>query len=732
MTEGAKPDNPRMIVLLFALLSVLPFLLVFEGPFLFDDESLIAQNPLVHSFQHASRWFGVGFWDIATDHERNVEHGSYFRPLVLLSYAVDWSLGDGSPVAFHVTNLVLAAVASALTMSVLLRWLDGSSRAALLAGVVFALHPSKAESIAWISGRPDLLMMIGTMLVLLGHAKTLGWGLLGRGLGTRSALGWALQGAGLGIAFLSKETAVLIPFMIGVQTFLFEATSQRGFTDRARVSRHAWVIAGHALVALSYVVARGIWLPFSTVEVQLSVVERALLFTESWGRYLKLLVLPADLSLFSAYKPLALVSLRAVIDPWDLAWGVVHGGLIGVGAWMAWRRRAGRVFVYWTLYVGCLLPVSNLWPMATDISISPRFLYLPLFALGALLGEFSRVWPQRVQKGALAGLLALGLVGSYVRGACFASSEAFWRYELAHNPRVPSVLGANAGIDEETHQPLLAAARRACAYAKARRLGDASGMSKLLVAWVDGVVRATPHSARQEREAITTWLDGVLREQLRPVEWSGVALDLRRTPLDMAALGQARAKLLVERAQLGVRTGDELALSYAERAVGECPGCADIAYGAARAAITGGDLHRAELWLRQAGIASEVLVAGLNLRELRARLAQHDLGARTGDPNALLGQQLLVDNPDAVVLLARLHPEWSSHLAVDLRLQVARAAHRVGEYELARTWLEGLMPEGDLRVIHEEWTRTSPAIDARIEVIPPGFDEACVGSNEML
>jgi len=727
---ASKQDDPRLVIVLFSLLAVLPFITVIDGPFLFDDEALIVQNPVVHSLGQGYSWLTKEFWHLGQEGVGAMARGVYFRPLVLLSYALDWTLGGGSSWVFHVTNLLLCACASALIMSVLLRWCRGESKTALLAGCLFALHPSKAESAAWIAGRTDLLLALGCGFALLGLSYSLGWGVHGE-VRPRRVLGGVLLVLGSCIAFASKELALILPALIMSHLMLFESQS-RGDTSVGRMlSRHKLSLGFAGLSSLSYILLRVIWLPFAELPVSLNLMERGLLFLDSCGRYLRLLLVPSDLSLFAAYKPLALVELRDAVSWLDVGLGLVHCAAFAGWAWFAIRRQNMRLTALLLSYGACLLPMSNLVPMATDISVSPRFLYLPLLPWGCLVAQaLVSKWP-RAQQATLGVVLLLGLLLCLMRGRDFASAEAFWRYELAHNPAVPSVLGANAEVDEDLHQPLLAAARRACTYALAQSQGDVVGMSRMLSTFVHGATRATPHAATSELRILAAWTDDLLRLAPRPITWANVSLEMQAAPPQLAALELVQASLRLERVHQVVRSGDGEPLAQARLAIGLCPGCPDIAYRAARMALLVHDVTSAGAYLEQAGLDKEPIVAGLPVGQVSERLAQLDVRASQGDPGAALERQLLVDNHDRVVDLVKVHPDWSTRVSVEVRLRVAKSASMVGDWAVVAAWLQGLASEQELQSIRDELMRTSPAYNARKEVLLPWVKGSCARAHEL-
>lgn len=121
------------------------------------DDMLVVTNPVLvdeHSF--------VGYF---------FTKGLYYRPFLRLSLALDWSLWRLSPVGYHLNNLIIHAANSVLVFVVAGRLMakgqDGMLPA-FLAALLFALHPVHSESIAWISGRTDLMATLFFLLGFLG------------------------------------------------------------------------------------------------------------------------------------------------------------------------------------------------------------------------------------------------------------------------------------------------------------------------------------------------------------------------------------------------------------------------------------------------------------------------------------------------------------------------------------------------------------------------------------
>jgi len=123
-----------------------------------DDNAYVYQNPLVlrgitrESIVGAFTRPCVGNW----------------APLTMLSYAVDASLYGPQPAGFHLTNVLVHALAAAILLVALTRMTDAPGRSAA-AVLLFALHPLRVESIAWISERKDVLCVLMLACTLLAY-----------------------------------------------------------------------------------------------------------------------------------------------------------------------------------------------------------------------------------------------------------------------------------------------------------------------------------------------------------------------------------------------------------------------------------------------------------------------------------------------------------------------------------------------------------------------------------
>jgi hypothetical protein len=177
-----------------------------------DDRDLIVDD---HAFlarpANLVRLFGRAYMHV-------VDPGhAYYRPLVTASYALDAQWSGVRPWGYHLTNVALYAVATAL-FATLLRRLSMPPAVAIAGAAVFAVHPALAEAVAWIPGRNDALLAVfelGAWLAFLEDRARPRPPSRPSSL-RRRALHFALFGA----ALLTKETAVALPLLWTAQAAL--------------------------------------------------------------------------------------------------------------------------------------------------------------------------------------------------------------------------------------------------------------------------------------------------------------------------------------------------------------------------------------------------------------------------------------------------------------------------------------------------------------------------------
>ncbi len=125
-----------------------------------DDAQYVFRN---HHVRDGLSWDGIA-WAFSHRYEAN------WHPLTWISHMLDWQLYRDWAGGHHLTSLLLHALA-AMALFLALWRLTGRQGLSALVAVLFAIHPLRAESVAWIAERKDVLSGLFFALTLWAWAE---------------------------------------------------------------------------------------------------------------------------------------------------------------------------------------------------------------------------------------------------------------------------------------------------------------------------------------------------------------------------------------------------------------------------------------------------------------------------------------------------------------------------------------------------------------------------------
>lgn len=420
--------------------------------FTLDDFPLVVDNPRIGD----PAWLA----SLVTD-------GRMWRPLKRLSLALDaWLWGTGRPAGFHATNVALHAAACVALWAVAVR--IGLRRgAALVAALLFALHPVHVEAVANVAHRKEPMALLFSLLAFLAYLR-------GRTRRAPAALsGWAAVSAGAYLlAMSSKEVAaVMLPGAIVAYELLVPRDP-----PRAKAARLAAFLPALGLVVLLFTVRGYIGTldrRFEAEQIRWVTQDRsssygtmALVAAKAFGENARLLVWPWPL-----YFDRQFGLPRSPAEP-----GVI-AGLLALGAFAAAiagsARRAPLACFALAWYGLNLLPVSNVVPLSYW-PVAERFLYGPSAGIALLAGI---AWGAARGRAATAiALVTLGAcaAATVTQNRVWKDGESLYAHTLVHNPEsfralhgmglVLEAKGDRAGAEDRYR----AAIRSSPSYAEAR------------------------------------------------------------------------------------------------------------------------------------------------------------------------------------------------------------------------------------------------------------------------
>jgi tetratricopeptide (TPR) repeat protein len=413
------PADPRVADRLARLLLTGAVLAVFSQtltfPFVnFDDPLFVSANPQVRA---GLTWEGVR-WAFS-------DNGlSQYHPLTWLSYMLDWQLFGGHPWGFHAVNTGLHLASTLLLFGLLRRFGAGTLLAGSLA-LVFAVHPLRAESVAWIAERKDVL------------SACLGLACLGAYLRyaqqpcRRRYLPVVLL---LALGLLAKPMLVTLPaILLLLDVWPLGRAPWRPADTPIETPPRSWGrLLAEKLPLLALAAASGVGTLLMSRAVKSSLLyplaERLATALSALLWYLRTLVWPTGLAVYYPYDHTP--SGTQVVAGFLALAGITGMALAG------WRRRPWLA-VGWLWFLVMLLPVSGLL-QAGDQRYADRYTYLSHVGLLVALGWQASQWLVgasrriRVGVGIAVGMAAtaIGVLG-WQQTRVFASSISLWRQALA-------------------------------------------------------------------------------------------------------------------------------------------------------------------------------------------------------------------------------------------------------------------------------------------------------------
>ncbi|MCC7205175.1 MAG: tetratricopeptide repeat protein [Phycisphaeraceae bacterium] len=401
-----------LILLGVTLPAYLPAL---RAGYIWDDDAYVTNNLTLRSAEGLSR-----IWLEPTSIPQ-------YYPLVHTTFWLEYHLWGLHPTGYHLTNVLLHVLGALLLYRLLLRL--GLGRGAILAAVIFALHPVAAESVAWITERKNVLAAVFYLASALAYLRfnppaddppaPRRW----------RPYAWATLF--FIAALLSKTTVATLPAAILVVIWW-----KRGrLTWRDLWPTLPWFVLG---ISMGLVTA---WLERHHVGVvrlpedfDLNFLQRVLIAGRAAAFYLGKLLWPADLIfIYPRWSP----------DPSSITQWLYPAAVLGtLAALILLRRRIGRgPAAVALLYVGALFPALgfvDVYPFRFSY-VADHFQHLAMLAPIALAGAgLAWLTRQRAPRWLAVSAVVLLLITlgtlTWRQGRMYRDRETLWRTTIARNP----------------------------------------------------------------------------------------------------------------------------------------------------------------------------------------------------------------------------------------------------------------------------------------------------------
>ncbi len=351
-----------------------------------------------------------------------------WHPVTWLSHIADCQLYGLNPGKHHLTNVCIHAVTTIL-LYLLLRRMTGRFWSSVLVAFLFAVHPLRAESVAWISERKDLLCGLFFMLTLMAYVGY-----------ARNAFSWLRYAAVIllfSLGLMSKPMIVTLPFVLLLLDYWPLGRASFSPQDRIKQSAKRLIVEKIPLFVLSAasccitVIAQQdtikenqpfpIWLKLENAVI-------------AYVAYIKNAAYPANLSPLYEFR-----EDRIFLHVFAVAITILISTSFAV--WY-FRKHFPWLLVGWLWYLGMLIPVIGVVQVGIQ-SMADRYTYLPQIGLYVAsawsLDEFAKSFPKLKNATATICFILPLLFGvmTYEQTSFWKNSEALWRRVLAVTEKNP-------------------------------------------------------------------------------------------------------------------------------------------------------------------------------------------------------------------------------------------------------------------------------------------------------
>lgn len=340
--------------------------------YVLDDQMMYVNNQYVQEgFAGIGKILSTESFAGFFGEQKNLLVGGRYRPLSIVTFAIEKGLFGQNAALSHFVNLLLYALLGWLTYRTLRRVFPPQEKGswwfslAGLATLLYILHPIHSEAVANVKGRDEIMAALGAMGALYASWR----------YAQAGEMRWnSIAAVVFFLGLLSKENALTFIAVIPLAIYYFGSASKRHLL----INTGTLALTGVLYVALRYAIVGQLLggpetdpNPMNDPFVNLSSSNKYATIFLTLGWYLKLLVFPHPLT--HDYYPYHVPVVG--FDDWRALLGLaLHVALAGVAIWGLWKKNVPTFAA--AFYLITLSIVSNL-PFTVGAFMNERFVFLP-------------------------------------------------------------------------------------------------------------------------------------------------------------------------------------------------------------------------------------------------------------------------------------------------------------------------------------------------------------------
>jgi tetratricopeptide (TPR) repeat protein len=375
-------------------------------------------------------------------------HASLWHPLTTLSHMADCQIYGLRPGGHHFTNVLLHNIGAVLLFLVF-RGMTGCIWRSAFVAAIFAIHPMRVESVAWIAERKDMLSGVFFMLTLGAYLHYVRAPCISR---------YVTMSIFLACGLMSKATFVTVPLVLLLLDYwpFQRANDFRAWQRIVTEKIPLFVLSAAASVATMFAQT----VTMASLE-QLPLLPRLKNAAISLVAYLRQMFWPTDLAVFYPH-PHDQLNIWVVLMAAALIVAVTLTAILA-------HQKYPYVFVGWFWYLVLLVPVLGIVQAGLQAR-ADRFTYLPHIGITMLLtwvsADLTQRWRNRqiILASVATFVIGASMILAYKQTTYWRDSISLWEHALAvtsNNQTADQNLAAalwTKGRIAESHQHLRASA----------------------------------------------------------------------------------------------------------------------------------------------------------------------------------------------------------------------------------------------------------------------------------
>jgi Tfp pilus assembly protein PilF len=341
--------------LIIAIVAVAAYFPTFTGDFILDDNILVKNNPYIKEAHSIYSYFSQED-GIVDQMDLGVYHTGYYRPLINITYFLDYKIWGMNAYGFRITNLIFHL----LNCFIIFRLIDyfiRDQRTALLCAVLFSIHPVNTEAVSCIVARNNILVSLFSLSSLYFYIIS---------VDRRDNLKIFISIIAFFCAVFTKEFGLMIlPVFFLYHRFL--ALNKRSILSEF-INYVPFIIIVIFYFYLRHLVIGNILTPFDDSQILKSIYFVPYLII--WN--LKIIFLPYGFHQYSISYPSSFLDFYAILSFISILPIIVF----------LWKMRNKRILIFSSIsFLIVIFPVLGIIPSAStpNTLISLRWLYFPLF-----------------------------------------------------------------------------------------------------------------------------------------------------------------------------------------------------------------------------------------------------------------------------------------------------------------------------------------------------------------